>query len=66
MDFLEHLQRQLHTPIVLVWDSFQEWNEVDFLYYDHWANQSRVDCTAEMLVGTGAAPVIHLPTLSIN
>jgi transposase len=23
MDFLEHLQRQLHTPIVLVWDSFQ-------------------------------------------
>jgi hypothetical protein len=43
-----------------------EWNEVDFLYYDHWANQSRVDCTAEMLVGTGAAPVIHLPTLSIN
>lgn len=23
MDFLEHLQRQLRTPIVLVWDSFQ-------------------------------------------
>jgi transposase len=23
LDFLEHLQRQLHTPIVLVWDSFQ-------------------------------------------
>jgi hypothetical protein len=23
MDFLEHLQRQLHTPIVLVWDSVQ-------------------------------------------
>jgi len=23
MDFLEHLQHQLHTPIVLVWDSFQ-------------------------------------------
>jgi len=23
VDFLEHLQRQLHTPIVLVWDSFQ-------------------------------------------
>lgn len=23
MEFLEHLQRQLHTPIVLVWDSFQ-------------------------------------------
>lgn len=23
MDFLEHLQRQLHTPIVLIWDSFQ-------------------------------------------
>lgn len=23
MDFLEHLQRQLHTPIVLLWDSAQ-------------------------------------------
>ena len=23
MDFLEHLQRQLRTPIVLIWDSFQ-------------------------------------------
>jgi putative transposase len=23
MDFLEHLQRQLHTPIVLIWDRFQ-------------------------------------------
>lgn len=23
VDFLEHLQRQLRTPIVLVWDSFQ-------------------------------------------
>ena len=23
MDFLEHLQRQLRTPIVLVWDNFQ-------------------------------------------
>ena len=23
MDFLEHLQHQLHMPIVLVWDSFQ-------------------------------------------
>lgn len=23
MNFLEHLQHQLHTPIVLVWDSFQ-------------------------------------------
>ena len=23
LDFLEHLQRQLRTPIVLIWDSFQ-------------------------------------------
>jgi len=23
MDFFEHLQRQLRTPIVLIWDSFQ-------------------------------------------
>jgi transposase len=23
MDFLKHLQRQLRTPIVLIWDSFQ-------------------------------------------